>query len=255
MTLNLFKRNGRWAQVCGRSQSSQGSPQPNSKRGCVSTDMWAWTCTHKRRSRDKGFHSHQPFSLYSTFCTSARRQSWERFTLISRELWDRSSSQGKKGERPPARKVRCLQSRGRAGEASLVRKAGVAGGRKTSCSYSLLFPCQLCSICWQEKCPPGFTSSCGFPGLPSLHGLIQHTRVGREEPSPGRGRRTLSLGSQNEKLPSHEPPSTLASNVSSRLQRSKLSTVYTVCSPSDLLVGNLISLLTCAQSSPNENSV
>lgn len=225
-------------------------------KGCVCLWMHEHGHAHTSEEAEKKAFTviNPPLCVQLSAGTSARRQSWERFTLITRELWDRSSSQEKKGERPSVRKVRCLQSRGRAGEACPVR--GMAGGRKASCSYSLLFPCQLCSICWQEECPPGFISSCGFPGLPSLYGCIQHTRVGRVEPSPGRGRRTtLSLGSQKEKLPSHELPSTFASNVSSRLQRSKLSIVHILCSPSDLLVGNLISLLTCGQSSPSENSV
>jgi len=122
----------------------------------------------------------------------------------------------------------------------------VDGGRRPSCSYSSLFPCQPCSICWQEQrgasdaCPPGSSPD-------SLHGF--------PSPTPrAKGGKTLSLGSPDKELPYHDLPSTFASNMSSKSQRSKSSTVHAVYLPSDLPVGNLISLRACGRSRPSGNT-
>lgn len=93
-----------------------------------------------------------------------------------------------------------------------------------------------------------------IPSMASIH-LPQGPKGGKSEPSPSRGRTTLSLRSQDEELPSHELPSTFASNSSSGLQRSKLSFVHIAYLPPELLVGNLISPLTCGQSGPSEEAL
>lgn len=76
--------------------------------------QWQWTSLGEM----EGEHRYVDFTLINPpgrvqLCagTSTRRQPWERFTLISSELWDGSSSQRRKAERPPARKVRPLQGR------------------------------------------------------------------------------------------------------------------------------------------------
>lgn len=258
-TPNQFRRNGRWAQVCGRSPA-KGSAQPNSKR----VDVCLWTCEHGYACaiREAGITSYilinPPWCVQLSAGTSTRRQPWKRFTFISRELCDKSSSQRREGERPPARKVRCLQ--GRAGEVPPGRGAGVDGGRRTSCSCSWLFPCHPCSICWQEQYGASQHLPTGIhlllwlpqPRFPPWPQFICRKGQGWEEqrlPQEQGGRTTLSFGSQDEELPSHELPSTFASNIS-RLQRSKLGIVHAAYLPSYLLAGNLISLLTCGQPNP-----
>lgn len=110
------------------------------------------------------------------------------------------------------------------GEA-LGRGAGVDRGRKASHPYGSPFPCQPCSICWQEQCgatavcQPGSSPSCPLPpaqipSMSSFH-LPQVPRERRAEPPLDTGgRTTLIFGS----LLSHEFLSILASNMSSKLQ-------------------------------------
>lgn len=235
-----------------------------------------WTCEHGHAciTGEAGIST---YTLISAPCcvqfsvgTSMRRQPWERFTFISREFWDRSSGQGRKGESPPAGKVTPLQGRDRVGEAppgSVDAPPGQAwmeaGGPPAPASHSShASPAPSAgknnaeppTFARRDPAPPA-ASPAQIASMASFH-LPQGPRVASAEPSPGRGgRTTLSLGLHDEELPSHELPSIFASNISSRLQRSKLSIAHTAYSPSDLLVGNLISLLTCGQSSPSENAL
>lgn len=89
-------------------------------------------------------------------------------------------------KKPPAGKGRPFSW----GEAP-GRGADVDRGRKASHSYGLPFPCQPCSICWQEQrgaaavCPPGPSPFCPPPQPrfpPCLH-FICHKCRGRDEHS------------------------------------------------------------------------
>lgn len=178
-------------------------------KGGVCVCLWTHEHGHACTSREAGITTYilvsPPCRVQLSAGTSARRQPWERFTFISRELWDGSSGQRREGERPPARKVRPFQGRGRAGEAPPGRGEGMDGGRRASCSCSWLFPCQPCSICWQEQygasdvCPAGIHLLLWLPqpGFPPWPHFICHKCHGWEEqslPQAQKGEQPFLLG-------------------------------------------------------------
>lgn len=133
------------------------------------------------------FYTHQPSLLYSAFCRHhCRGRSSGRSLPSSRETFGMDPLARRGNEKPAAGKGRPSSS----GEA-LGRGAGVDRGRRASHSCRSPFPCQPCSICWQEQCgaaavcPPGCSPSCPPPQPrfpPCLH-FICHKCRGREEQS------------------------------------------------------------------------
>lgn len=179
MTLNQCRRKGRWARVCRRSLCTQGRPQFRSKK--VFVDMWAWACRHQWRRRERCFNTHQPSLVYSALC---RHHQGGRSFPSSGETLGMDPLARRGNEEPPAGKRSPSSSAEAPG-----RGAGGDGGREASHCCRSPFPCQPCSICWQEQC-------------------------GAEPPPDTAGRASLIFGS----LLSHDFPSTLAPNTSSKLQ-------------------------------------
>lgn len=153
----------------------------------VFVDVWAWTYRHQWRSRDRCFYSHQPSLLCSALCRHHCRQAALAEALPSSgETFGMDPLAGRGNEKPPAGKGSPPSS----GEAPR-RGEGVDRGRKASRPHGSPFPCQPCSICWQEQCgaaavcPPGSSPSCPPPQPrfpPCLH-FICHKCRGRGEQS------------------------------------------------------------------------
>lgn len=125
---------------------------------------------------------------------------------------------------------------------------------------SLLFPCQPCSIYWQEECgaseirPPGCSSSCGFPRPGSPHGLLSSARKdqGWEEQ---RANIAFSLVTGRGAA---LPGASLCFGLQRVIRVTKEHIKYcahAACLPFRLPIEKLISLLTCGQSNPSENAL
>lgn len=120
---------------------------------------------------------------------------------------------------------------------------------------SLLFPCQPCSIYWQEERgaseihPPGCSCSCGFPRPGSLHGLLSSARKdqGWEEQ---RANIAFSLITG---LGAALPGASLCFGLQHVIKVTKEHIKYcahAACLPFHLPIEKLILLLTCGQSNP-----
>lgn len=135
------------------------------------------------RCKDKCFHTHQPSLLCCAQLSagaSARRQPWERFTFIPRELWDRSSGWEGEAEGQPARKVRPLQGRAGQGQRSSSWERGRHGWRQKGLlllQLPLPMPALLHLLARTMRsfpyrsCLLVTSSSCDSTSPGSLHGL------------------------------------------------------------------------------------
>lgn len=160
-----------------------------------------------------------PLTAFSFLQALVQRSSPCKSLPLFTELWDGPFRQWREGERPPATKVRFLQGRGRAEEVSpwtgdRQRQEGpIAPTAQSSCASHA--PSAGKNNARQDP-----SSFCSFSCTDFLHDsfhLPQGPRVIRAEPSPSRGRKILSVRSQDEELTSHVLPSSFASNMSSRL--------------------------------------
>lgn len=155
-------------------------------------------------------HSSMFLAVFSFLQAPVRGGSPGRFTFISREFWDGCSSQGRKEDRSPARNGRPFPGRG----SSCWERGRCGWGQEGLLLLQLTFPmpallhllARTMRSLLHCSCPPGSSSSCGFPStrFPPWPHFICHKGQGWEEqsiPQAEEGEQRFLLGHRMRNCP------------------------------------------------------